>query len=454
MGKTAVANLEQFFEKYDQWNDAVNAVLFLRDRDELMAEAEAADRVDTADRGMLHGEVIAVKDLANAKDLPTTMGSPLFKGVIAGQDDLFVARMRAAGAIIVGKTNTPEFGLGSHTFNPVNGTTYNPYDRRKSAGGSSGGAAVALATGMMNLTDGSDMMGSLRNPAGWNNVYGYRPTWGLVPTEPLGETFLHQLATMGPMGRSPRDVARLLSVQAGPDPRQPHGIKGIDYATALKPDLKGKKIGWLENWGGAYPCEPGILEKSEESLDQMRALGAIVEEVAPPFDASEIWQSWITLRSWAVAGGTGVFYHDPEKRKLLKPESVWEIERGLALSAMDVHQASLIRSNWFKKAAQLFEKYDAMILPSAQVWPFDAELRHPVGINGIEMDTYHRWMEVVIPIGLLGLPCLNIPAGFGDNGMPLGLQLFGPRGSDSALLNMGEAWHQETDWPNARPPQL
>ena len=431
-------------------NPKVNAIVSLRDAVTLMAEARAADQAEA--QGPLHGIPVAIKDLANAAGLPTTMGSPIFKDQVAARDDIMVARMRAAGAIIIGKTNTPEFGLGSHTFNPVHGATGNAYDPARSAGGSSGGAAVALATSMLSMADGSDMMGSLRNPAAWNNVYGMRPTWGLVPSEPVGDTFLHQLATNGPMGRSPADIALLLGVQAGGDPRQPHGLDAGEYSGVA--DLKGKRIGWLGDWGGAYPMEPGILDTCQTALATLAELGCEVESVALPFAADQIWQSWIDLRSWAVAGGAGALLANPDTAALLKPAAIWEIERGLALSAMDVHRASVIRSQWFAKAAALFDQFDALVLPSAQMWPFPVEWISPQQINDVNMDTYHRWMEVVIPISLLGLPCLNIPAGFGDNGLPMGLQLFGKRGADAALLQMGQAWHLATDWPAKRPPVL
>ncbi|WP_137702007.1 amidase [Marimonas lutisalis] len=429
-------------ERILQVNGDVNAIVSLRDPDEIMEEARAADRSER--RGWMHGLPLAVKDLANAKGLPTTMGSPIFEGQIAEKDDIMIARMRAAGAIIIGKTNTPEFGLGSHTFNPVFGATHNPYDLSRSAGGSSGGAAAALACRMLPVADGSDMMGSLRNPAAWNNVYGFRPSWGRVPTEPVGDTFLHQLATKGPMGRSPRDIAALLDVQSGPDRRQPHGCPAEPTLPSIEADVKGRRIGWLRDWGGAYPFESGILELCETAIGKFDDLGCRVEEVAPPFESEEIWKSWTTLRSWAVAGGSAALYENAETRAKLKPEAIWEIERGMGFSALEVHRASVVRSNWFKRAAKLFEEYDALLLPSAQVWPFPVEWRHPEEISGTKMDTYHRWMEVVIPIGLLGLPCLNIPAGFSSGGLPMGLQMFGARGSDAALLQLGHAWHAAT----------
>lgn len=434
-------------------NGAVNAVVSLRDGDALMAEAAQADA--SPRRGWLHGIPIAVKDLANAAGLPTSMGSPLFEGSVAPTDDIAIARLRGAGAIVIGKTNTPEFGLGSHSINPVFGATRNPYDVTRSAGGSSGGAGVALACGMVTIADGSDMMGSLRNPAGWNNVYGMRPSWGLVPSEPVGDIFLHQLATNGPMARNPRDLAAMLDTMAGPDPRQPHGVVQAPSLPQIEGGAPGMRLGWLGDWGGAFAMEAGILDTCRAALGQMADLGVRIEDVAPPFAAQAIWTSWITLRSWAIAGGLAPLYDDPTKRDHLKDTAIWEVERGLALSAMDVHRASMIRSDWFKKAAQLFETYDVLVLPSAQMWPFDVTLDWPHKIAGQAMDTYHRWMEVVIAASLIGLPTVCVPAGFGGpHDMPMGLQLIGPRGSDAKLLRLSEAWQDATDWPGHRPPNL
>ncbi|MFC3615091.1 amidase [Lutimaribacter marinistellae] len=427
-------------------NPEVNAIVALRDEDSLMDEAQRADKAES--RGPLHGLPIAVKDLVNVRGIASTQGSPLFADTVPTEDDILAARLRSAGAILIGKTNTPEFGLGSHTFNPLYGATRNPYGAGRSCGGSSGGAAVALATGMLALADGSDMMGSLRNPAGWNNVYGFRPSWGLVPTEPHGDTFLHQLATLGPMARSPADLGLLLDVISGPDPRQPHGMITKPVSPVSPADLEGLHIGWLGDWGGAFPMEDNILSLSEGALAEFESLGARVETLAPPFDAHAMWDSWTTLRSWSVATGLAPL---AEHRELLKDSAQWELDRGLAFSAMDIHRASVIRSDWFKTAAKLFERFDALVLPSAQVWPFDVDRHWPTEIAGQGMDTYHRWMQVVVPVSLIGLPCLAIPAGFGPQGLPLGLQLFGRRGSDAQLLGIGAAYHARTGWPQKRP---
>ncbi len=449
---TAAGIMEAFLDRIDRVNGQVNAIISLRDRSALLDEARQADRSDP--RGPLHGLPLAVKDLAATKGLRTTWGSPLFADFVPEKDDLIVQRMRSAGAIFVGKTNTPEWGHGSHSFNPVYGVTRNPYDLGKSAGGSSGGAAAALAARMLPVADGSDMMGSLRNPAAFCNIYGFRPTWGLVPADAEGDTFLHTMATEGPMGRTVGDIALLLGVLAGPNPQVPFGRPNEDFLGQLETSVRGKRIGWLGDWGGAYECEPGITDLCRKALAVYEDLGAVVEEVRPPYPAEKLWSSWITLRAMLNANGMMALYADPAKRAMLKPETVWEIERGQGLSAAEVYGASVTRSRWYARAARLFESFDALAMPAAQVWPFPAEWRWPEKINDRMMDTYHRWMEVVVPVSLIGLPSLCLPAGFGAAGLPTGVQLFGPTGADAKVLAMGQAYHRATDWPGQRPPRL
>ena len=446
---SATALMEATLDRVAAINGRVNAIVALRDRDALMAEAAAKDAAGPL--GPLHGLPIAVKDLVETAGIVTTFGSPLFSDNVPATDDILAQRLRAAGAILIGKTNTPEWGLGSNTFNPVYGPTLNPYDPDRVCGGSSGGAAVALATGMLTLADGSDMMGSLRNPAAWNNVYGLRPSWARVPSEPKGDSFLHQLATLGPMARSPEDIGLLLDAISGPDPRQPHNVAVEPVHPVTPVSLTGVRIGWLGDWGGAYPMEPGILSLCADALQVFEDAGAVVEPVAPPFPAEEIWSSWTTLRSWQVGMGLAPFLTDPERKARLKDSAIWEAERGLSLSGVEIHAASVARTRWFEACHALFDSYDALVLPSAQVWPFNVGLEYPTDIAGTKMDTYHRWMEVTIPIGLIGLPALAVPAGFGSAGLPMGVQLFGPRGSDGRLLSYGAAYHARTEWPQSRP---
>jgi amidase len=431
-------------------NPAVNAVVSVRDPDALMAEARALD--DVAPTGWLHGIPFAVKDLVATKGVRTTWGSPLFADHVPVKDDLVAARLRVAGAVIAAKTNVPEWGQGSHSFNPVFGVTRNPYDLSRSAGGSSGGAAAALATSMAWVADGSDMMGSLRNPAAFCNVYGFRPTWGLVPSDAEGDTYLATLATEGPMARTVEDLARLLQVLAGENPDVPFPRSVPELA--LDRDLKGVRIGWLADWGGAYAMEPGILDLCEAALKEMETMGAVVEPLPPPFPAEKLWQAWVTLRAMLNAGGKRALAEDPAKRALTKPETIWEIEQGLGLSAQAVYEASVVRSRWHAHAAKLFQRFDAVVLPSAQVWPFPADWRWPQEIAGRKMDTYHRWMEVVVPASLIGLPALSVPVGFGPQGLPMGMQIIGRSGDDAGVLAIGQAWHRATEWPQRRPPVL
>lgn len=428
----------------------VNAIVSLRDPAALLAEARAADAAPR--KGWLHGIPMAIKDLADARGLPTSWGSPLFAGTPAGRDEPFVARLRAAGAILIGKTNTPEFGLGSHTFNPVFGPTHNPYARGLTPGGSSGGAAAALAMRMLTVADGSDMMGSLRNPAGWCNVYGFRPSWGRVPASPEGETHFHTLSTDGPMARCPADLARLLDTMAGPVAGRPFALPPEDFAAPLVPRVQGRRLAWLGDWGGAWPFEAGVLETCAAALATFADLGVTIEAPPPPMLAPDLWEAWRVLRHWAVQARLGPIHDDPARRPHLKPAALWEVEGGRALTLAQIDRAGALRSEWYRRAARLLADYDAFVLPTAQVWPFAVETVHPTRIAGQPMDSYHRWMEVVVPASLIGLPAVAVPAGFGPQGLPMGLQIVGAHGADRAVLELAEAWHQATRWPDRRPP--
>ncbi len=442
-----------YLARIEAINPQLNAIVSLRPAEALLAEAEEADRALAAGdyRGWLHGMPFAVKDLSEARGILCTFGSANYADFVPDYDDIHVERIRAAGAIVIGKTNAPEMGLGSHSYNPVFGVTRNPYDRTKSAGGSSGGAAAGLAARILPVADGSDMMGSLRNPAGFNNVVGFRPSFGRVPS--LGaELFLGQLAVNGPMGRSVADVAALLATQAGYDPRDPLSLAGEDLSPG-GPDLAGARIGWLGDFGGYLPFEPGMLELCRASLDVFRRLGCTVEEVPPGFDMARLWQVWRTLRHFLVANAQAADHADPARRARMKPEMIWEIENGRDLSAAEVHAASLGRSDWYRHVAGLFETYDFLVLPSAQVFPFAAETDWPKTVGGRQMDTYHRWMEVVIGPTLAGLPVAAMPAGFGPGGLPAGIQIIGPARADRAVLSAAACYEKATDWLG-RPPQF
>ncbi|MDE1913967.1 MAG: amidase [Pseudomonas sp.] len=448
--------MQAYLAQVERFNPTVNALVSLRSHEDVLAEAAQRDReLDQGQsRGWMHGMPQAIKDLAATQGLRTTLGSPLFAEHVPQEDAISVARVRASGAIIIGKTNVPEFGLGSQTYNSVFGTTGNAYDPRLVAGGSSGGAAVALALRMLPVADGSDMMGSLRNPGAFNNVFGLRPSQGRVPHGPAPELFVQQLATEGPMGRSVADVARLLSVQAGYDPRVPLSLKE-DPAVLGEPlqrDFKGARLGWLGDYNGYLPMEDGVMSLCESALKDFAALGCEVEHCQPEFSLERLWQTWLVHRHWLIQGSLGAAYTDPQKRALLKPEAQWEVQGGLQLSAADVYQASINRSDWYRALGKLFERYDFLLLPTAQVFPFDAQQAWPRLVAGREMDTYHRWMEVVIGPTLAGLPSMNVPVGFNPQGLPMGLQIIGPAQADRAVLQLAYAHEQLTHWVQRRPP--
>ncbi|KGJ03231.1 amidase [Paracoccus halophilus] len=445
-----------YLDRIEALNPRVNALISMRPRDALMAEAAQADAELAAGRprGWLHGIPQAPKDLTATRDIPSTKGYRGLRDFLPPSDSVLVERSRAAGAILIGKTNTPEFGLGSHTFNSLFGTTLNAWDQRLSAGGSSGGTAVALALRMLPVADGSDMMGSLRNPAGWNNVYGLRPTAGLVPMAPAPELFFSQLATEGPMARNIADLSMLLATHAGHDPRAPLSLAGdgTEFAAPLAGEMRGTRIGWLGDLQGHLPTEPGVLETCEKALAILTDLGCEIEPARSDFNMELLWQAWVALRSFMVAGGMGALYDDPQARDLLKPEAIWEIETGRALTGTQIFAASTTRSAWYQAMLDLFRRYDFLILPSAQIFPFDASLHWPAEIAGRTMDSYHRWMEVVIPATLAGVPALAVPAGFGPGGLPIGLQILGPARQDRRLLELGHAYDLAQPFTAREPP--
>jgi len=446
--------MQAYLGRIHRYNGVYNAIVSMLDDDQLLRLAGEADKEleQGQYRGWMHGMPHAVKDLANAEGFPTVKGSPLLVGSVAEGDDLFISRIRGAGAIFIGKTNTPEFGYGSQSYNPVFGAVRNAYDPRKTSGGSSGGAAVSLATHMLPSADGSDMMGSLRNPAAFNNVIGFRPSQERIPRYPTADGFYQQLATGGPMGRNVEDTIRLLHSIAGPDERDPltRTDEIPDYEAFRPRTLKGLKIGWLGSYDGYLAMEPGVLDVCETSLQGLTDQGAVVEPCRPQFDMARLWQTWLTFRHWSALW-IRENYEDPAKRRMLKPEVVWEYEGGLKVTGQDLFDAGIARSEWYTALQTLFEQYDVLALPSAQVFPFSADVHWPKSINGREMDTYHRWMEVVIGGTLSGLPVAALPAGFSERGLPMGMQFIGRMGEDVKLLEFAMAYEQATDHLDRRP---
>lgn len=442
--------MSAFLGHIERMNTPANAIVSLREPATLFAQADERDAQLARGEycGWMHGMPQAPKDLTATAGIVCTQGSPLLRNEVPKADALMAARIRAQGAIFIGKTNTPEFGLGSNTYNTVFGTTLNAYDPSRSAGGSSGGAAVALALRMLPVADGSDMMGSLRNPAGWNNVFGFRPSQGRVPTVPAQDLFFSQLSCVGPMGRSVPDIAMLLCAQAGYDARAPLSIREdpAQFVGSLERDFEGARIGWLGNYDGYLAMEDGVLAQCESALKDFELIGCKVEAARPDYSMEQLWQTWLTLRHFSLAGTLGAIYRDPEKRARLKPEAQWEVEGGMRLSGEDVWTATVARSQWYNALLALFERYDFLALPSAQVFPFDASEHWPKTIAGRTMDTYHRWMEVVIGASLAGLPVISVPVGFNFQGLPMGVQVIGKPYTDLAVLQLAHAYDQATKW--------
>ncbi|HEY0518565.1 MAG TPA: amidase, partial [Ilumatobacteraceae bacterium] len=366
-----------------------------------------------------------------------------------------VERMKAAGCIVIGKTNVPEFGLGSHTFNDVFGVTRNPFDLSRTAGGSSGGAAVSLATHMLPVADGSDYMGSLRNPAAWNDVFGFRPSQGRVPGGPERDSFIAQLATEGPMGRTVLDVALLLGTQAGYDVGSPLSLSGRldEFANVerarreLATDISGTRVGWLGDLGGHLAMEEGIIGTCEVGLRRLESIGCIVDGAAFDMSPERVWEAWLVWRFLLVSANLLPLISDPSRRDLMKPEALWEVDNGLQVTGPQITVATNERTVFYRSITALFERFDVLALPSAQVWPFDVEERWPRRVADRDMDTYHRWMEVTSYATFAGLPAISVPVGLDDRGLPMGMQLIGrPRG-DVDLLRVASAYEPTLNRP-------
>jgi len=454
---SCVEVMNAFLDRIAALNPKVNAIVALQDRDDLVAQAKARDNELARGqyRGWMHGFPQAIKDLAATKGIRTTQGSRIFKDFVPAADAIMVERMKAAGSIIIGKTNVPEFGLGSNTYNDVYGRTLNSYDQSKSSGGSSGGAGVSVALRMLPVADGSDHGGSLRNPAAWNNVFGFRTSYGRVPAQGL-DVFYAWMGVQGPMARNVPDLAMLLSVQSGYDPRLPLSNEQgpAAFTEPLKRDFKGARIAFGGDYGGYLPLERGILDLCKSALKSFETLGCTVEEAWPDYPVERVWQNWRTLRAWQAGSALKDLYKDPAKRALMKPEAQFEVESGDKLSAYDVFDASAVRTAWYQAVRTFFDRYDYFVIPSGQVFPFDAAIDWPKTIAGKTMDTYHRWMEVMIPVTMSSCPALTVPVGFSESGLPMGLQIVGPNHGERACLQLAHAYDQVTQWVIKRPPPL
>ena len=453
---SCVEVMNAYLDHIDRLNPRVNAIVSLQPRGDLIKQATERDaQLSRGEHlGWMHGFPHAVKDLEPTRGIRTTLGSPLFKNFVPLEDSIMVERIRRAGGIIIGKTNVPEFGLGSQTYNPVFGTTLNAYDQSKTCGGSSGGAAVAIALRMVPVADGSDNGGSLRNPAAFNNVFGFRTSSGRVPSQ-FYEVFMPSISVHGPMARTVPDLAMFLSVIAGYDARTPLSIRQdpAEFAGPLGRDFKGTRIGWVGDFGGHIPFDPGVLDLCKGALKVFETFGCTVEPAIPDYPIEPVWDSWCKIRAWQIASEFREAFADPSNRAMMKPELQWEIENGLKTGAFEIADAFRVRTVWYHAVRKFFEKYDFMIAPAGQVFPFDAAVHWPKEVGGVSMDTYHRWMEVMIPISMSGCPALSAPAGFNERGLPMGIQIVGPNHGEMSCVKLAHGYDQATNWVTKRPPQ-
>jgi len=446
---SATELVREHLDRIASLNDSVNAIVTLLPERALAAAAEA-DRLWAAGAELapLHGLPIAHKDLVDTAGVRTTYGSPSFRDHVPDADELLVTRLRAAGAIMVGKTNTPEWGAGSHTFNPVFGATRNPWDTSRTAGGSSGGAAVALACRMLPLADGSDLGGSLRNPAAWNGVVGLRPTPGVVPSWPSDSPWL-PFSVDGPMARTAADVALLLSAMAGPDPRAPLSQRAaaLDLAPPLETDLRGRRVAWSPALNG-LPVDPAVMAVLEPAVAGLAALGLDVTADEPDLaGADTVFETW---RAFGFALSLGELYDSDGDR--MKATVRWNVERGRALTVADLTTATRLHAGLHERALAFFDRYDYLACPVTQVEPFPVEVEYPAEVAGVAMRGYLEWMRVCSRISVTGCPAISIPAGLTAGGLPVGLQLVARPFAERSLLELAHAVDAQAGYSRRVPP--
>lgn len=438
-----------FLSRINRLNPDLNAIVAKLDDTSCLALADAADRqLDRKERcGPLHGLPIAFKDMESAVGFPFTRGSPIFKDVMPVEDSVIVERLRRAGTIPIGKTNVPEFGMGSHTYNTVYGTTRNPYDRSKSAGGSSGGAAAAVAAGMLPLADGGDLGGSLRNPANFNNIVALRPTVGLVPIAPA-HLPLVGVSVKGPMARSVADVAFMLSVMAGADGRDPASYPSdpTRFAAPLTRDHRGTRIAWCPDLGG-LPLDRRVRTVLDGQRKTFEDLGCIVDDACP--DLSDADEIFLTLRTWASWNTHSALLE--KHRNQMKPEAIWDIESGSRCGGEHIARAIIRHGALLERVRRFQETYEFLVCAVNQVPPFDATLDWPKSIEGVAMENYVSWMKSAYWISATCRPAISVPAGFTPEGLPVGIQIVGRHRDDFGVLQIAHAFEGATGFGKRRP---
>lgn len=438
--------LQAHLAQIERVNPRLNAIVTLA-ADKAMADAARADEATArgGPLGPLHGLPIAHKDLVDTAGIRTTRGSPFYRDNIPTRDAPIITRLKAAGAVTIGKTNTPEFGAGSHTFNPIFGPTRNPYDPTKSCGGSSGGAAVALAAGMIPIADGSDTGGSLRNPAAFCNVVGFRPSPGRVPT---GSSSWNALSVSGPMARTVGDVALMLSAISAPDTLSPLSLTDdpAQFRRPLGRDFRGVRVAWSKGLGG-IPFEGEVTRVVNATRNVFEQLGCVVEEAEPDF--AGIDEAFPTLRHLAYHSNYAELAR--QRPEWVKDTIHWEIREAERQTSVDVARALTRQAKAYGDSSRFFEQYEYFVLPVTQVLPFDVNIAYPTEISGTKMDTYIDWMRSCWYITFLANPAISVPAGFSSGGLPVGLQIVGRHRGEWSVLQMAHAFEQATNYGQRRP---
>lgn len=445
---SAAEVMKAHIDQIERVNPKVNAIVtFLPEQAIEAAKAADAAMASGNEVGGLHGLPVGHKDLVYTKGVRTTFGSPIYRDFVPDVDSVIVERLKKAGAITVGKTNTPEFGAGSQTFNTVFGETLNPYDLSRTCGGSSGGAAVALACGMVPIADGSDFGGSLRNPANFCNVVGFRPSAGRVPSWPTPAGWF-PMSVQGPMARTVSDAALMLSAIAGPDPRSPIAIRepGSLFSRSLTRNFKGVRIAWRIDLG-EFPVDLRVSEAVEKQRAVFESIGCAVEDRKPDLtDADEIFKVW---RAWRFE----LAYRELLKtdRHRMKDTVVWNIEAGIKLTGPQIGEAEVKRTRLYHRLREFMEMYEFLVLPVSQVPPFDVKKPYITEINGVKLETYIDWMKSCYFISVTGHPAISVPCGFTSEGLPVGIQIVGRHQDDWGVLQLAHAFEQATGFWKKRP---
>ena len=432
---------DYYLNRIRKLNPVLNAIVSLKDEDLIKDEVKHIKQKDKDVKALLFGLPMAIKDLTDAEGLPTSYGLKKFENNLPSKNSIMVDRLISHGAIIIGKTNTPELGLGSHTTNKLFGTTSNIFDHTKTAGGSSGGAASAVGDSLLPFADGSDMMGSCRNPAAYSNLYGFRPTPGLIPEYRIMkiDKQLPLLSTPGCLARTPDDMALFLDAVCGKHPLDPFSLDPqSSFRKDSDDDLSTINIGWLSDMNGSYKFEEGIIDLCEKKLNDLDKAQMHISTTGTEINTNMLWDSWTTLRA------KNIFNYLKEMNLEVNEELGlpvrWEYTKGRGLKSEDIERSLVLRNECKIVVQELFMKYDFLAIPSAQVFPFDKELEYPNQISSFALDTYHRWMEVVILSSLLGLPTISVPVGFNNNGLPMGMQIIGKKGDDLKVISFAKTY--------------